>query len=122
MTSILAPSILSPRVAAARGKLTAGAYTVLRVGAGALFMQHGLQKLFGMFGGFMGTPGATAPLASLFGVAGVLELIGGTLLVLGLLARPAAFVLLGQMLYAFLTVHAPQGGAPIQNGGELALL
>lgn len=56
---------------------TPAALAILRMGAGLLFMQHGLQKLFGMFGGFGGTPGATAPLDSLMGVAGMLELVGG---------------------------------------------
>jgi putative oxidoreductase len=102
-------------------RLATWGLTILRVGAGALFMQHGLQKLFGLFGG-MGAPGATAPLMSQMGLAGVLEVGGGLLLILGLLTRPVAFILVGEMLYAFLTVHAPQGGAPLQNGGELALL
>ena len=59
---------------------------------------------------------------SLMGLAGVLECCGGLLLVLGLFTRPVAIVLLLEMLYAFSTVHLPKGGAPIQNGGELALL
>jgi putative oxidoreductase len=56
------------------------------------------------------------------GVAGVLEVAGGVLLALGLWTRPVAFVLLGQMLVAFLIAHLPRGGWPIQNGGELPLL
>jgi putative oxidoreductase len=96
-------------------------HALLRIGAGLLFMEHGLQKLFGLFGG-MGPTGGTAPLFSLMGLAGVLESGGGLLLVLGLFARPVAVVLLLEMLYAFATVHLPRGGAPIQNGGELALL
>ena len=88
---------------------------------GIAVLQHGLQKLFGMLGG-MGPAGATAPLFSLMGAAGVLEFAGGILLVLGLLTRPIAAILLLEMVYAFATVHAPQGGAPIQNQGELALL
>lgn len=95
---------------------------ILRIGAGLLFMQHGLQKLFGMFGGFGGTPGATAPLFSLMGLAGVLETFGGLLVVLGLLTRPVAAVLVIEMLVAFVLKHLPRGGFPIQNGGELALL
>ena len=62
-------------------------HVVLRVGAGLLFIQHGLQKLFGLLGG------RVAAMDSLLGLAGVLELAGGTLLVLGLLTRPVAFVL-----------------------------
>lgn len=104
------------------GGLRAAALTLLRVLAGLLFMQHGAQKLFGWFGGFGGTPGATAELVSQMGLAGVLELLGGLLIVLGLLTRPVAAVLALQMLVAFFIAHAPQGGWPIENGGELALL
>jgi putative oxidoreductase len=98
------------------------AHALLRVGAGLLFLQHGLQKLFGLLGGVGGTPGATVPLGSLMGVAGVLEVVGSLLLVLGLWTRPVAFVLMGEMLAAFLIAHFPRGGWPIQNGGELPLL
>lgn len=94
--------------------------TMLRMGAGLLFMQHGLQKLFGLLGGMPG--GGTAPLNSLMGVAGVLELVGGGLIVLGLFTRPVAFLLVFEMLSAYAMAHLPQGGWPIQNGGELALL
>jgi Predicted membrane protein len=121
MTAISA-SPIARATTLSRAQLRSAAVAVLRAGTGLLFMEHGLQKLFGLLGGFMGTPGATAPLVSQMGLAGVLELVGGTLLVLGLLTRPAALVLLGEMLFAFFTVHAPQGGAPVQNGGELALL
>ncbi|MFL5492875.1 MAG: DoxX family protein [Gemmatimonadales bacterium] len=96
-------------------------HALLRIGAGLLYMEHGLQKLFGMFGG-MGPSGGTVPLVSLMGLAGVLESGGGLLLVLGLFTRPVAAVLVLEMLYAFATVHLPQGGAPIQNHGELPLL
>lgn len=101
---------------------TPTAVAILRIGAGLLFMQHGLQKLFGLFGGFGGTPGATAPLVSLMGLAGVLELGGGLLLILGLFVRPVALILAAEMVVAFIQAHLPQGGMPIQNGGELALL
>lgn len=97
-------------------------HALLRIGAGLLFMQHGLQKLFGLFGGFGGTPGATAPLVSQMGLAGVLECFGGLLLVLGLFTRPVAFLLAGEMLVAFFQVHFPRGGWPIENGGEVPLL
>lgn len=98
------------------------ALAILRIGAGLLFMQHGLQKLFGLLGGFGGTPGGTAPLASLMGLAGVLELVGGALLVAGLFVRPVALILAAEMVVAYFYAHLPQGGAPVQNGGELALL
>jgi len=98
--------------------MTASAVThfALRVGAGLLFLQHGLQKLVGLFGA---TP---VRLDSQLGVAGILELVGGSLLVLGVLTRPVAAVLTLEMLIAFFKVHAPRGGWPIQNGGELPLL
>jgi putative oxidoreductase len=96
-------------------------HALLRIGVGLLYMQHGLQKLFGMFGGMDGA-GATVPLVSQMGLAGVLETFGGLLLVLGLLTRPVTFVLAGEMLVAFLQAHLPRGGVPLQNGGELALL
>jgi putative oxidoreductase len=82
-------------------------------------MEHGLQKLFGLFGGIQGR---TVPLLSQLGVAGALEFGGGALLIVGLLTRPVAALLIVEMLVAFFTVHAPQGGWPIQNQGELALL
>ena len=111
----------APRVTHDRD-FTPAAVAILRIGAGLLFMQHGLQKLFGMLGGFGGTPGATAPLASLMGVAGILELVGGALLIAGLFVRPVALILAVEMIYAYFQAHFPQGGMPIQNGGELALL
>lgn len=102
--------------------LASAAYFVLRAGTGLLFMQHGMQKLFGAFGGFGGTPGATAPIASMMGLAGVLELVGGALLVLGLMTRWVAAILTLEMLYAYVTAHMPNGAWPIENHGELALL
>ena len=103
------------------GNIARIAHAVLRIGTGLLFLEHGVQKLFGLLGG-LGAPGATAPLASLMGVAGLLELVGGVLLVAGFATRPVAGVLLLEMVIAFATHHFPQGGWPIQNEGELALL
>ena len=97
-------------------------HAVLRIGTGLLFMQHGGQKLFGWFGGLGGTPGATAELFSQMGLAGVLEFFGGLLIVIGLLTRPVAVILAIEMIAAYFIAHMPQGGFPIQNGGELALL
>jgi putative oxidoreductase len=94
---------------------------VLRMGTGLLFMQHGAQKLFGLLGG-MGSAGASAELFSMMGLAGVLEFFGGLLIVLGLLTRPTAAVLTMLMIAAYFMAHAPQGGLPLENGGELALL
>jgi putative oxidoreductase len=96
-------------------------HAVLRIGAGLLFMQHGAQKLFGLFGG-MGPNGGTVALVSQMGLAGVLEFFGGLLVVLGLFTRPVALLLAIEMCVAFFQVHLPQGGFPIQNKGEVPLL
>jgi len=96
-------------------------HALLRIGVGLLFMQHGLQKLFGLLGGY-GSPGGTAPMMSRYGVAGVLEFAGGLLIVAGLFTRPVALLLFFEMLVAYSLNHLPRPGFPIQNGGELALL
>ncbi len=91
-------------------------YAVFRISVGLLFFQHGAQKLFGWFGG------ETVELASLMGVAGVIELVGGLLIAVGLFTRVAALFGIADMVGAQLQVHLPQGFVPIQNGGELSLL
>ena len=101
--------------------LSPTAHAVLRIGAGLLYMQHGVQKLFGFFGG-VGPHGESVQLMSQFGLAGVLETFGGLLIVLGLLTRPVAAVLAVEMLVAYFQFHFPQGGMPIENRGELPLL
>ncbi len=88
-----------------------------RIVFGLMFMQHGAQKLFGMF-----TDGDPVALMSLLGAAGVLEFWGGLLIVLGLFTRPVAFVLAIEMAIAYLRQHFPGGWAPVMNGGELAVL
>jgi putative oxidoreductase len=92
---------------------------VLRIVTGLLFLQHGTAKLFGVphFEMFDGVQ-----LFSLMGVAGVLELAGGALIVLGLFTRPVAFILSGMMAVAYFMAHAPQGFSPLLNQGELAIL
>ena len=84
-------------------------------------MQHGVQKLFGWLGG-AGAPGQTVELFSQMGLAGVLETFGGALIVIGLFTRPVAIILVLEMIAAYFIAHVPQGGFPVQNGGELALL
>lgn len=95
---------------------------LLRVMAGLMFMQHGAQKMFGLLGGWRGEPGATAPLLSQAGLAGVLEVFVGALIVLGLFTRPVAFILSGMMAVAYFQSHAPDAFWPIVNRGELAAL
>ena len=103
-------------------KFQAPALNLLRIMAGFLFFPHGAQKLFGLFGGFGGQPGATAPPLSLIGVAGVLEFFGGLLVMCGLFTRPVAFILSGLMAAAYFMGHFPQGVWPLLNQGELAVL
>ena len=97
-------------------------YVLLRIVAGLLFACHGAQKLFGVFGGLGGQPGASVPLFSLMGLAGCIELVGGLLIALGVLTSFAAFIASGQMAFAYFMQHFPRGFWPIQNGGELAVL
>lgn len=92
------------------------AYALLRIVAGLLFVFHGLQKIFGMHGG------QSVELMSRFGAAGVIELIGGTLIMIGLFAAPVAFICSGEMAAAYFLAHYPQAFWPIQNAGELAAL
>jgi len=91
-------------------------YALMRVVFGFLFIFHGLQKIFGMFGG------RTAELISLRGLAGVIEITAGTLIMVGLFTRPAALIASGQMAFAYFMSHQPDGTWPIQNRGELAVL
>jgi putative oxidoreductase len=91
-------------------------YALMRIVFGFLFIFHGLQKLFGLFGG------RTAELISLRGLAGAIEVVAGSLIMLGLFTRPAAFIASGQMAVAYFMSHQPDGFWPIQNRGELAVL
>jgi len=93
--------------------------SVFRIVTGLLFLAHGLVKLFGFPAGAQ--PGQV-PLMSIYGLAGVLELVGGAAIVLGLFTRPVAFLLSGMMAVAYFMAHAPQGFFPILNGGELAII
>ena len=97
-------------------------HSLLRAVTGALFMEHGLQKLFGVPGDpsrpFAGAP----PTFSIFWIAGVLETFGGLLIVLGLFTRPVAFLLAGEMAVAYFKFHAPRSFFPLLNGGEPVVL
>ena len=92
--------------------------SVLRIVTGFLFVAHGTQKWLG----FPVAPARATELASLSGVAGLFELVGGFMLMLGLFTRPVAFILSGLMAFAYFIAHAPQGFWPIVNRGELAAL
>ena len=109
MTWMFQPSPWSDRVLA-----------VLRIVAGAIFMSYGSMKLFG----YPPSPQAMPAFAlmSQLGVAGMLELFGGLAIVLGLLTRPVAFILAGEMAVAYFQAHAPQSIFPVVNNGVPAVL
>lgn len=90
----------------------------LRIVSGLMFMQHGTQKIFGFPAEAMGP----FDIASQMGIGGVLELVGGALIVLGLFTRPVAILLSGMMAVAYFQFHAPGGLYPLVNKGELAAL
>ena len=92
--------------------------SILRIITGFLFMEHGMQKWLG----FPVPPPQPVTLASWGGAAGVFELVGGPLILIGLFTRPVAFVLSGVMACAYFIAHAPGGFWPIVNRGELAAL
>jgi putative oxidoreductase len=97
------------------------ALTALRLVTGFLFFQHGYPKLFGSLPGSQEVEGA-AEFLSVFWVSGVLEVVGGVLIMLGLFTRPVAFILAGEMAVAYFWRHAPRGFWPGENRGELAAL
>ena len=94
-------------------------YAAMRIFAGLMFFAHGLQKIFGLFGG---AP-AGAPAFIIYG-AGSIELVTGALIAIGLFAAPAAFLASGTMAAAYFIGHVAQSGnlIPIVNKGELAVL
>ena len=103
-----------------RSPWTARALSVLRIVTGLMFVTAGTTKLFA----FPPSPMPMPPmhLLSQMGLAGMLETIGGTCMVLGLLTRPAAFVLAGEMATAYFQVHLPKSFFPTVNGGVAAVL
>jgi putative oxidoreductase len=92
--------------------------SILRIVVAFLFMEHGAQKLFGV----PGIGDHKVELVSLMGFAGVLEFFGGGLLLIGLFTRPIAFILAGEMAFAYFMVHAPQSMWPAINQGDAAVL
>jgi putative oxidoreductase len=111
--AISAPAWLDVWVPRAQG--------LLRIVVTFLFLEHGTAKLFGvphvaMFDNLQ--------LMSLIGVAGIIEVLGGVLVLIGLFTRPAAFILSGEMAAAYFMAHAPQGNVlvPLLNQGESAVM
>jgi putative oxidoreductase len=102
--------------------LPGATHSLLRVITGALFMQHGVQKLFGFFADPSRPWTGAPPVFTEFWFAGVLETFGGLLIVLGLFTRPVAFLLCGEMAVAYFQVHAPRAFWPIVNRGEIVVM
>jgi putative oxidoreductase len=98
------------------GRFAPQIYALLRIVSGLLFAVHGAQKLLGVLGG------QQVPIMSQFGLAGVIELVGGLMIAAGVFASLAAFVASGEMAVAYFQAHAPKGFWPVQNAGELAAL
>lgn len=91
--------------------------SLLRIVSALIFMAHGTQKILGFPASDM-NPGVM----SLPWIAGIMELVGGAMLILGLFTRPVAFLLSGLMAVAYWMVHAPQNLFPALNGGDAAIL
>lgn len=98
------------------GRFSGPAYAAMRIVLAFLYLSHGLQKLFGAFGG------PAFPVTSLLGTAALIETVLGSLILIGLLTSCSAFVASGEMAVAYFIGHGSKGGWPIQNGGELAVL
>ncbi|HJU31917.1 MAG TPA: DoxX family protein [Hyphomicrobiaceae bacterium] len=92
--------------------------SLLRIMSGLLVLQHGTTKYLSL----PVSPMSNASPMTMSGAAGIIELIGGVLVVIGLFTRPAAFILSGMTAVAYFYAHAPRGFFPILNGGELAAL
>ncbi len=91
---------------------------LLRIVAGFTFTLHGIQK----FGALGGLGGHAAAAYTMLWFGGILETIGGPLIILGLFTRPVAFILCGEMAVAYFTVHIHRGFWPLLNGGEITVL
>ena len=94
------------------------ALSLLRIVAALLFLQHGTSKVLG----FPPFPGGAPAVGSLFWIAGVIEIIGGLLLLFGFFTRPIAFLLSGEMAIGYWMIHAPESTFPLLNKGESAIL
>ena len=95
--------------------------SVLRIVAALIFLEHGTQKLFG-FPPRMGGAAIGPAVFTLLWFAAVIELVGGLLLLIGLFTRPVAFLLAGEMAFAYFIGHAPRNFFPALNGGDAAIL
>jgi putative oxidoreductase len=100
-------------------KLTPYLLSVVRIVAALLLFEHGTQKLFGYP---PGQPYTGFPNFSLLGIAGMLEVAGGFLLLIGLFTRPVAFIISGEMAVGYFRAHFPRNVFPLLNGGEITVM
>jgi len=96
-------------------RFDAVAYPAMRIVLAFLYLSHGLQKVFGLLGG------RQMPIGSIYGIAGLIEVVVGLLIAVGLFTHLAAFIASGEMAFAYFISHAPRGGLPVQNDGEMAV-
>ncbi|MCC6467673.1 MAG: DoxX family protein [Alphaproteobacteria bacterium] len=100
-------------------RYTPYALAALRIVAALIFMEHGTQKLFG----FPAPPqSGLPPTFSIYWFAAAIELVGGILVLIGFQTRIAAFIMSGEMAFAYWMSHAPRAFYPVLNGGDAAIL
>jgi putative oxidoreductase len=104
-----------------KSSLQSSALALLRIVAGYMFTLHGAQKIVGAFGGL---GGHTAAPFTLMWFAGILEIVGGPLIILGLFTRPVAFILCGEMAVGYFLAHVHMGPPlfPLLNMGEITVM
>jgi putative oxidoreductase len=103
--------------AATLDRLAPYVLSILRIVAALLFLEHGMSRLFGF-----PSPLPTPHVFTMYWFAGAIEFTGGALVLLGLFSRPAAFIMSGEMAFAYFISHAPHGFFPILNRGDGAIL